>query len=337
MKQTLSSRRAALALAAAALAGAPFAGPASAQADFPTKPITLLVAFPAGGAGDTVMRAMAEAASKRLGQPIVVDNKTGASGTLAPATMATAGKPDGYTIAQTSLPLVRLSLMQKVAYDPIKDFTYIANLTAYTFGIVVKAESPFKTWADVVKFAKANPGKVTYASPGVGTSLHVGMEELTAREGIKVTHVPMKGAGESSAAVLGDHVMLQVDATNWKPLVDAGKLRPLMVWSSRRLKSLPDVPTLAELVPAIKEGGGIPAMFESPFGIAGPKGMDAAVVKKLQDAFEAATKDQAVLATLDKYDMSPSYLDAAGYTKLMTDALQGERKTLERVGMLKKE
>lgn len=309
---------------------------AAAQAGFPSKPITLLVAFPAGGAGDTVMRAMAEVASKKLGQPIVVENKTGASGTLAPATMAASAKPDGYTISQTSLPLVRLSLMQKVAYDPIKDFTYIANLTAYTFGIVVKAESRFKTWADVVKFAKENPGKVTYASPGVGTSLHVGMEELTTREGIKVTHVPMKGAGESSAAVLGDHVMLQVDATNWKPLVTAGKLRPLMVWSAKRLKSLPEIPTLSELVPAIKEGGGIPAMFESPFGIAGPKGMDAAVVKKLQDAFEAATKDATVIAALDKFDMSPSFLDAAGYAKLMSDALVGETKTLERVGMLKK-
>jgi tripartite-type tricarboxylate transporter receptor subunit TctC len=312
------------------------ASPLAAQ-DFPNKPITLLVAFPAGGAGDVVMRAMAEVAGKQLGQPVVVDNRVGASGTLAPATMAATSKPDGYTISQMVLPVVRVSLMQKVSYDPIKDFSYIANLTAYTFGIVIKAESPHKTWADVVKFAKDNPGKVTFASPGVGTSLHVGMEELSAREKIKVTHVPMKGAGESSAAVLGDHVMLQVDATNWKPLVEAGKLRPLMVWGQNRLKSLPDVPTLSELVPAIKEGGGIPAMFESPFGIAGPKGMDPAVVKKLQDAFEVATKDPGVLATLGKYDMNPQFMSSAAYTKFMTDALTVERATLDRVGLLKKD
>jgi tripartite-type tricarboxylate transporter receptor subunit TctC len=310
--------------------------PLAAQ-DFPNKPVTLLVAFPAGGAGDIVMRAMAEVAGKQLGQPVVVDNRVGASGTLAPATMAATAKPDGYTISQMVLPVVRVSLMQKVAYDPIKDFTYIANLTAYTFGIVAKADGPFKTWADVVAFAKANPGKVTYASPGVGTSLHVGMEELTAREKIKVTHIPMKGAGESSAAVLGDHVMLQVDATNWKPLVEAGKLKPLMVWGQNRLKSLPDIPTLSELVPAIKDGGGIPAMFESPFGIAGPKGMDAAVVKKLQDAFEIATKDPGVLATLAKYDMNPQFMPAGSYTKFMTDALTVERATLDRVGLLKKD
>ncbi len=210
------------------------------------------------------MRAMAEVAGKKLGQPVVVDNRVGASGTLAPATMAATAKPDGYTISQTVLPLVRVALMQKVTYDPARDFTYIANLTAYTFGIVAKADGPFKNWADVVKYAKENPGKITYASPGVGTSLHVGMEELSAREQIKVTHVPMKGAGDSSAAVLGNHVMLQVDATNWKPLVEAGQLQPLMVWSQARLKSLPNVPTLSELVPSIKDGGGIPAMFESP-------------------------------------------------------------------------
>lgn len=323
---------------AAAIALWPLSSIRSVEAqEFPSKPITLLVAFPAGGAGDIVMRAMADVASKRLGQPIIVDNKVGGSGTVAPATMAATAKPDGYTISQTVLPLVRLSLMQKMPYDPLKDFTYIANLTAYTFGIVIKADNPLKTWADVVAFAKANPGKVTYASPGVGTSLHVGMEELTAREGIKVTHVPMKGAGESSAAVLGDHVMLQVDATNWKPLVDAGKLRPLMVWGQKRLKSLPDVPTIGELVPKIKEGGGIPAMFESPFGIAGPKGMDPAVVKKLQDAFEAATKDAGVLETLAKYDMNPQFLNAGAYAKFMAEALEVERQTLTRVGLTKKD
>jgi tripartite-type tricarboxylate transporter receptor subunit TctC len=110
-----------------------------------------------------------------------------------------------------------------------------------------------------------------------------------------------------------------------------------MVWGGQRLKSLPDVPTLGELVPKIKEGGGIPAMFESPFGIAGPKGMDAAVVRKLQDAFEAATQDQGVLATLGKYDMTPKFMNAQAYTKFMSDALAVERATLERVGMLKKD
>lgn len=332
----MTTRRQSMMIATALAMALGTTAPAGAQ-EFPSKPITLLVAFPAGGAGDIVMRAMAEVASKKLGQPVVVDNRVGASGTLAPATMAASAKPDGYTISQTVLPVVRMSLMQKVAYDPLKDFTYIANLTAYTFGIVAKADGPFKTWADVVKFAKENPGKVTFATPGVGTSLHVGMEQLSAKQNLKLTHVPMKGAGESSAAVLGDHVMLQVDATNWKPLVEAGKLRPLMVWGQSRLKSLPDVPTLSELVPAIKDGGAIPAMFESPFGIAGPKGMDPAVVKKLQDAFEAATKDSGVIATLAKYDMNPQFMTSAAYSKFMTDAVAVETEVLKRVGLFRKD
>jgi tripartite-type tricarboxylate transporter receptor subunit TctC len=302
---------------------------------FPNKPITLICAFPAGGAGDLVLRTMAEVAGKHLGQPIVVDNRVGGSGTVGPAGMAATAKPDGYTLSQAVVVLLRLPHMQKVAFEPLRDFTYISNVTAYTFGIVVKADGPIKTWADLEKYARENPGKVTYATPGVGTSLHIGMEEIAARSGLKFTHVPMKGAGESSAAVLGDHVLLQVDATNWKPLVDAGKLRPLVVWSSQRLPSLPDVPTLAEVLPAFR--GDIPAMFESPFGIVGPKGMDPAIVAKLDAAFKKATEDPGVQAMLSRYDMYPKYMDAAAYRKFAEATWEVERKVLERLGMLRKD
>jgi tripartite-type tricarboxylate transporter receptor subunit TctC len=249
--------------------------------------------------------------------------------------MAATAKPDGYTLSQAVVVLLRLPHMQKVAFEPLRDFTYISNVTAYTFGIVVKADGPIKTWADLEKYARENPGKVTYATPGVGTSLHIGMEEIAARSGLKFTHVPMKGAGESSAAVLGDHVLLQVDATNWKPLVDAGKLRPLVVWSSQRLPSLPDVPTLAEVLPAFR--GDIPAMFESPFGIVGPKGMDPAIVAKLDAAFKKATEDPGVQAMLSRYDMYPKYMDAAAYRKFAEATWEVERKVLERLGMLRKD
>src|SRR5688500_11427920 len=141
------------------LAAAVFAaGPSDAQG-YPTKPITLIVAFPAGGAGDLVMRAMAEVAAKRLGQPIVVENRVGASGTLGPATMAATARPDGYTIAQTAITVLRVPLMQKAGYDPLRDFTWIANLTGYTFGVVAKTSGPCKTWDDVVEFATENHGK----------------------------------------------------------------------------------------------------------------------------------------------------------------------------------
>jgi tripartite-type tricarboxylate transporter receptor subunit TctC len=215
-----------LMIAIAAIATLMSAG-AGAQ-EYPTKPITLIVPWPAGGSTDISMRAIAESASKALGQPIAIDNKAGGGGTVGPATMAAAAKPDGYTIAQIPITVFRLPLMQEVSWDPAKDFTYIVHLTGYTFGVTTSAEGPFKTWQDVIDFAKKNPGKVTYATPGTGTSLHIGMEQIAAMAGIKLTQVPFKGGAETNAAVLGQHTMLQADSTGWRPLVDAGKLRLLM-------------------------------------------------------------------------------------------------------------
>ena len=209
------------------------------------------------------MRAIAESASKVLGQPIAIDNKAGGGGTVGPATMAAAAKPDGYTIAQIPITVFRLPLMQEVSWDPAKDFSYIVHLTGYTFGVTTSAEGPFKTWQDVIEYAKANPGKVTYATPGTGTSLHIGMEQIAAMAGIKLTQVPFKGGAETNAAVLGQHTMLQADSTGWRPLVDGGKLRLLMVSTGERSPNYPDVPTLREL--------GYPFVFDSPFGIGGPR------------------------------------------------------------------
>ena len=166
----LQGKRLIMAIAAAAI----FAGPALAQ-EYPTKPITLIVPWPAGGSTDISMRAIADSASKFIGQPIVIDNKAGGGGTVGPATMAAAAKPDGYTIAQLPITVFRLPLMQEVSWDPAKDFSYIIHLTGYTFGVTTNAESQFKTWKDVVDYAKANPGKVTYATPGTGTSLRIAL------------------------------------------------------------------------------------------------------------------------------------------------------------------
>ena len=222
--------RSALNVVFASVVFAVLSGVAVAQ-DYPTKPITLIVPWPAGGSTDIVLRVMAEVASKDLGQPIIVDNKAGGGGIVGPATMAASAKPDGYTISQIAIPVLRLPLMQDMSWDASKDFTYILNLTGYTFGVTTNAESQFKTWKDVVEFAKANPGKVTYGTPGSGTSLHIGMEQIATMAGIKLTQVPFKGTAESNAAVLGNHTVLQVDASGWKPLVEAGKLRLLMVWT----------------------------------------------------------------------------------------------------------
>jgi tripartite-type tricarboxylate transporter receptor subunit TctC len=325
-EETTMLRRNSLTIILATL-GALVGASAGAQ-EYPTKPITLIVPWPAGGSTDIVMRAMADSASKVLGQPVVVDNKAGGSGTVGPATMVAAGKPDGYTIAQIPITVFRLPLMQQVSWDPAKDFSYIVHLTGYTFGITTSAESPFKTWKDVVDYAKQNPGKVTYATPGAGTSLHIGMEQIATLAGIKLTQVPFKGGAETNAAVLGQHTMLQADSTGWRPLVDAGKLRLLTVWTAARSPNFPDVPTLKEL--------GYPMVYDSPFGIAGPKGMDPKIVAKLHDAFKKALEDPAVIATLAKFDMVPNYKNTEDYKKFVTEVTNSELKVIEALGLAKK-
>jgi tripartite-type tricarboxylate transporter receptor subunit TctC len=202
------------------------------------------------------------------------------------------------------------------------------HLTGYTFGITTKADGQFKTWQDVVAFAKANPGKVTYATPGAGTSLHIGMEQIAAAAGIQLTHVPFKGGAETNAAVLGGHTMLQADSTGWKPLVDGGQLRLLAIWTAERSKNWPNAPTLKEL--------GYPFVFDSPFGIAGPKGMDPAATKKLHDAFKKAIEDKAVINTIAKYDMVPRYMDTEAYRKFVQEIIASEKAALEKIGLAKK-
>lgn len=323
----MTNRRALMTAMAALAFSAPAAGLAMAET-FPSKPVTLIVPWPAGGSTDVVMRAMAEAAGKVLGQPVVVENKAGGSGTFGALALKTA-KPDGYTISQLPITVFRLPLMKgkKVSWNPATDFTYIAHLSGYTFGITTKADSQFKTWQDVVTFAKANPGKVTYATPGAGTSLHLGMAQISKLAGIEMTHVPFKGGAETNAAVLGGHTMLQADSTGWKSLVDSGKLRLLTLWTDKRTTNWPNVPTLKEL--------GINLVFDSPWGIAGPKGMDPAVVKKLDDAFKKSLDDPKVKELLANFVFPARYADQAGYLKIIKEVTEVEKAALTATGLAK--
>jgi tripartite-type tricarboxylate transporter receptor subunit TctC len=320
----------AAAIAAALLLPAALAASPSAVAQsYPTKPITLIVPWPAGGSTDISMRAIARGAEKHLGQPIIVDNKGGASGTLGPATMAATAKPDGYTISQIPITVFRLPLMknQKVSWNPDTDFSYIVHLTGYAFAVGVRAESPFKKWQDVVDAAKANPGKVTYGSPGAGTSLHIGMELIAGQSGIKLTHVPFKGDGEQRAAVLGGHIDMAVGGSGLVPFVGDGTMRALMIWTKDRAKAWPDVPTLKDL--------GYPWVFDSPFGIAGPKGMDPKIVQILHDAFKKSIEDPETLAVLDKFFMVANYADQKGYLEIIKQTTAYEKDALERIGLAK--
>ena len=318
--KTLTAALAALGLVAGTAA-------ASAQ-EFPARPVTFIVPWAAGGATDITIRALADAASKHLGQPIIIENKAGGGGTVGGATMAASSKPDGYTIAQIPISIFRYPIMQGATYDPLKDFTYIANIAGYVFASYCSTESKLGTWKEVIDFAKANPGRLTYASPGHGTSPNIGMELMAAASGVKFTEVPFKSTNEVNLAVAGNHTLCGATGLDAKPLADAGKLKFVNVWTGSPLAKLPGVPTLKQL--------GYPFVFESPWGIAGPKGMDPKVVAKLQDAFKKASDEPFFRETLEKYEMIPNWMDAATYTKFVGEYMVSERDSLTKLGLAKK-
>jgi tripartite-type tricarboxylate transporter receptor subunit TctC len=218
--------------------------------------------------------------------------------------------------------------MQKAQFNTLTDFTWIACLTGYTFGLVVPADSPIKNIQDLVTFAKANPEKFTYGSTGTGTSPHLAVEEFAQRAGIKLTHIPYKGNAENMQAILGGHIMAASDATGWAPHVASGKLRLLATYGSKRTKRWPTIPTLDEL--------GYKTVSDSPFGVCGPKGMDAAITKTIHDAFKRTLDDPAVQAVFEKFDQTVIYMNTADYTKFARDTFISEKATIERLGLANK-
>lgn len=291
---------------------------------FPAKPIRLICPWPAGGSSDAVMRSLADSAGRALGGQMIVENKPGASGMLGPNELVNA-RPDGYTLSQLTIGVARLPHMQKMQFDPLKDFTFIACLTGYTFGIVVRADSPIKTVKDLVDYARARPGKFTYGSTGNGTTPHLAVEEFALKAGLQLTHIPFKGSSDGLQALLGGHVMAHSDATGWAPHVEAGTLRLLATYGSKRTKRWPQVPTLTEL--------GYDTVSDSPFGIGAPKGMEPALTQRLHDAFKKTLDDPAVLATFEKYDQSVIYMNTADYTRFIQETYQKEKVLIERLGL----
>ena len=323
MNHTLS-RRMLLAGGAAALL-APLA--AHGQA-FPSKPITLIVPWPAGGSTDRHMRTLAEIAGKHLGQNIIVENKPGGGGTLGPGTMARTAKPDGYTISQFPLGMLRIPHMQKMQWDPLKDFTHIIGVSGYTFGFTVRADSPYKTFNDYIEAARKNPGKIDYGSTGAGSSPHLLMEEVAINAKVQLNHVPFKGNADLQQALLGGHVMAQSDATGWDKFVESGQMRLLVTFREKRTKRWPNVPTAKEL--------GYGVVSQSPYGLVGPKGMDPAVVKTLHDAFKKAMDDPKHLEVLEQLNQDLWYRSGEDYAKWAAETYAKDKVLIERLGLAAK-
>jgi tripartite-type tricarboxylate transporter receptor subunit TctC len=293
--------------------------------NFPLRPVTLIVPWPAGGSTDVGMRALASAAEKHLGQSIVVENRPGGSGTLGPGQMAATARPDGYTIAQIPITVFRFPFMTKTTFDPSTDFTYIIGVSGYTFGVVVRDDAPWKSFQDLTADAKSNPGKINYGTPGAGTSLHITMEQIARQQGIKWTHVPFKGNAESMNALLGGHIHVVADSSGWAQLVNAGRFRLLVTWGVARTKNWPDVPTLREI--------GIDMVSNSPFGIAGPKGMDPKIVRVLHDAFKKGLEEPSYSAAVANLDQELFYLSSEDYQNFAMQQIEEARRFITELGL----
>ncbi len=293
---------------------------------FPSRPITLWLPWPAGGATDITMRLLADIASRHLGQKIYVENRSGAGGTLVMPILQQAAA-DGYTIAQMPQPVFRAPHTQRVLWDPIRDTTPIIQLSGVTFGMVTQPGGGLRSIDEVLAHARAHPGLLTVATNGVGTTPHVVMDELMAARRLSYVHVPYKGTAEQMLAVASGQVMVGINSSGFAPYVDSGRLRLLAIFSAERSKRWPNVPTLKEL--------GFGVVATSPYGLAGPRGLPTAVVRAMHDAFKAALFDPAHLAELAKYDQEPNHLNPQDYGRAMREAFAAEKLNVERLGLAK--
>jgi tripartite-type tricarboxylate transporter receptor subunit TctC len=261
-----------------------FTANASAQ-DYPNKPIRLVVGFAAGGISDVLARAIVIPVSKQMGQQVIVENKPGAGTTIA-GDFTLKSAPDGYTIwlQDITTHAINTTLYPKLPYDSMKDFTFIAMVASTPLMLVVHPSTPAKSVKDLIGLLKANPGKYSYGSSGNGTIVHLSAEMLKSSAGVEALHVPYKGSNPATAAILGGEVTFVF--STMPPAVSnarSGRLRPLAVTTPQRSGAAPDVPTMIE--------AGLPN-FEIVLysGVLGPKGMDAALVRRLNAEFAKAVK-----------------------------------------------
>jgi tripartite-type tricarboxylate transporter receptor subunit TctC len=264
---------------------------------WPSRPIKLTLGFPPGGNADALARLLANKLGASLGQTIIVENKGGATGTICSAYVAQS-PPDGYTLqlAHVSSNVIGPLLLARGRFDPIKDFTPVGMIGTTTQLLTVNAKLEFKTVRDVINFAKANPGKLTYMSAGMGSSPHLAGESFCSTAGITMLHVPYKGTGEGMTSLIGGEVDMTFSSTGATiQHIQSGRLRALGVCSSTRLASLPALPTVAETLP------GYDAF--TWYGLAGPAKLPPVVLSTLAAALQAMLKQPDVVRRLEELDI----------------------------------
>lgn len=307
-------------------AGVALASPALAQREFPARPIRVIVPWLASAAADIQLRSLAQIATRTLGQPVIIENRAGASGILGAQLLANEAQGDGYLLTQMHNSALRVPfMMQRPPYDVLRDFSYVIRLVGYSYGVVVSPDSPWRSWKQLVDHAKANPGKVSYGTAGVGTTQHVAMEQIARLAGLDWVHIPFRGGGDDVQALLGGNLDAVASSSLWAEMVQGGQLRLLVCFGEQRISRFPEVPTLRE--------SGIDVAHTSPYGLVGPKGMDPGVMRILHDALHRALNEPEHLALLERMNMPLAYLNSADYTASMPATLEEQRSVVRELGL----
>jgi tripartite-type tricarboxylate transporter receptor subunit TctC len=267
---------------------------------YPSKPIRLVVPFPPGGAVDFFARAVQPALADALGQPVLIENRAGASGMVG-ASLVAQSAPDGHTLLLGNIAslAINVGIYDKMPYDPRKDFTHIVRTVDVNYVLVVHPSLPVKNVAELVQYAKANPGKLSYGSAGSGSLPHLGTELLKAQAGIDMIHVPYKGGGPMVTDALGGQIQVVLgDQANLMPHVQTGRLRALAVATAKRSPNAPNLPTIAE--------SGLPGFEATAWqGLSGPAGMNPEVVRRINEAFNKVMAMPAISSKLTGGGLEP--------------------------------
>jgi tripartite-type tricarboxylate transporter receptor subunit TctC len=287
--------------------------PALAQADYPNKPITLIVPFPPGGVTDIAGREVARNLTKYLNQAVVVENKAGAGGNIGTQYLA-GSKPDGYTLGLLTVSAMSIAphVTKNLGFNPSKDFTPITNVIITEGAIVANAATPFSTVQEFVAYAKANPGKVSYASVGNGSIPHLTAEMFAQRAGISLLHVPYKGTGPALQDLLANQINLSFESSVGTSFnnVTAGRLKVLAITGPKRSAVVPDVPTVAE--------SGFPGFSaQGWFGLFGPANLPPKILETLNKAVTDALREPEVIARFEKLGVQPDPQAPAAFAKFL--------------------
>jgi tripartite-type tricarboxylate transporter receptor subunit TctC len=323
MKRPKLRRRAALGLTAALAVPRPLRAQ---PGRFPAHPVKVIVPWSAGSSSDVQIRSLADLAPRWLGQPVIVENKPGASGTLHIVPLVRETRPDGYTLGQMHLSVIRRPfLVRTPQWDLATDFTYVLGLCGWVIGVAVRADAPWQSWEAFIDSARSDPRGRTYATSGIATTPHLMMEDMAGRLGAQLTHVPFRGSSEGLTAVLGGQVDCMADASVWAPHVLEGRMRALCLFTPERFPRFPQVPTLREL--------GIDLVATSAYGLVGPRGIDPGIIRVLHDAFKAALFDPGNERVRAQFDMPAVYLDSQAYRETTLRQAEYERALVQRLGL----